>query len=141
MIKIHPNRIAWYLHTLIYAIIFSALIYLASEIIPFILTPALSVVWALAILFIIYHAIGARFVTLEIKDNELIYKKGIINIHSVTIPFNRITEFGYNQSILNRLLGVGILEIHTGSYHKTLIPNLTYKEVQSVLHILARARE
>lgn len=140
MNRIHPNRIARQVSVLFYAIVLSAIVYLIGNFAAYVFIPGLMVVWGLAILYVIYYGISASFVHIDVRGNELVYKRGIINVHNVTIPFNSITESAYNQSMLNRLLGVGTLEIHTGSNHKIHIPNLPYKEVHDVLQTMAKSR-
>ena len=140
MNRIHPNRIARQVSVLFYAIVLSAVVYFIGTFAAYVFIPGMMVVWGLAIIYILYYGIGARFVHIDVRDSELLYKRGIINVHNTTIPFGSITESAYNQSMLMRLLGVGTLEIHTGSNHKIHIPNLPYKEVQGVLQIMAKSR-
>lgn len=138
MDRIYPNRIARQASVLFYAIILSALVYLIGNIAPEATNPGLAFIWGLAILYIVYYGIGARFVYIEVRENELVYKRGIINVHNVTIPFSTIMESSYHQSMLGRLLGVGALDIT--SSHKIHIPNLPYKEVQALLTKMSHKR-
>lgn len=50
-----------------------------------------------------------------IKDNELIYKSGIINSKKLEIPFDKINTIDINKNIIDRIFNVCTLKIDTGA--------------------------
>ncbi len=60
--------------------------------------------------------------TLEVRDDRLVYIKGIFNKNEVVIPFSRITNYSADQNFLDRIFGVGNFKVETAG--STLTPEL-----------------
>ena len=62
--------------------------------------------------------------SVEIHEDHLTYRKGIINTSEVVIPFSRITNYTANQNLFDRMFGLGNFSIETaGSVGSELLLN------------------
>lgn len=76
--------------------------------------------------------------TLEVYDDRLLYRKGILSKSEVVIPFSRITNYSDEQSMFDRLFGIGNFQIETAG--STITPELSLIGYSYRLRdILARA--
>jgi uncharacterized membrane protein YdbT with pleckstrin-like domain len=62
--------------------------------------------------------------TLEVRDDRLVYIKGIFSKSEVVIPFSRITNYSADQSLLDRIFGVGNFKVETAGSNITPELNL-----------------
>ena len=51
--------------------------------------------------------------TLEVHADRLMYRKGILSKSEVVIPFSRITNYGADQNLFDRIFEVGNFRIET----------------------------
>jgi uncharacterized membrane protein YdbT with pleckstrin-like domain len=51
--------------------------------------------------------------TLDVYEDRLMYRKGILGKNEVIIPFSRITNYAADQNIFDRIFGVGNFRIET----------------------------
>ncbi len=65
----------------------------------------------------------ARFTErLDIYDDRLVYTRGIFSKSEVAVPFSRVTNYGVDQNLFDRIFGVGNFKIETaGSVAPELI--------------------
>lgn len=80
----------------------------------------------------------AHFIELlEIHDDRLELKRGILGKSVTVIPFSRITNFSFQQRIIDRICGLGDFTIETAG---SVGPELFLKGYSiSLKEILARA--
>lgn len=60
--------------------------------------------------------------TLDVYEDNLMYRKGILNKSEVVIPFSRVTNYAAEQSLFDRIFGVGDFRIETAG---SVAPELT----------------
>ena len=60
--------------------------------------------------------------TLEVYEDRLMYRKGIISKSEVVIPFSKITNYSADQNLFDRIFGVGNFQIETAG--STITPEL-----------------
>jgi uncharacterized membrane protein YdbT with pleckstrin-like domain len=51
--------------------------------------------------------------SLEVYQDRLMYRKGILNKSEVVIPFSKITNYSADQNLFDRIFGVGNFRIET----------------------------
>ncbi|MEM2948321.1 MAG: PH domain-containing protein [Candidatus Anstonellales archaeon] len=95
-------------------------------------------VLVIAILVSVFAALYAKTITLELKENEILFTRGIFVRHTTTINYNRIDNVKKIQSIFDMLLGLGTLEIDTpGKIEKEIfVRNLEMSDILKVYNIL-----
>jgi len=74
-----------------------------------ILIPALGI----GILLLLYWYIHTRQTALTVTENELLYEKGILSKDRTSVSLKHIRAVHVTQGFLNRILGVGTIQIST----------------------------
>ncbi len=100
---------------IVLAIIVSGVLYYLRDYIQALYMNAVAAVWLLGLAACVFAYIGSRFTTLEIRDKDLLFKRGVFAVKTVLVPYNRITDTRYVQSLVERVLGLGTLEVETAS--------------------------
>ena len=78
--------------------------------------------------------------TLEVYEDRLLYRKGILSKSEVVIPFARITNYADEQNLFDRLFGISNFQVETAG--STITPELNLIGYPSQLRqVLARAVE
>ncbi len=109
--KIHPNPIAKIIMLFIAGGLISVLLLQFRSASFF--TPTFMGVWAILFLAMIHSYMVTRFVSLEVTEDEVVYKKGILSVNRVHIAFHMITSVNMQQTFFERIFGLGTLEIDT----------------------------
>ncbi len=97
---------------------------------------ALFVVWAFAILVSAVVWLLNRFKTLEVLDDQLVYRSGIFNTKSIIIPYIKINNLNVRRSFFQRLVGLGSLDLDTiamGAVSVVHFDNLTNHGIELIL--------
>ncbi|MBI5051468.1 PH domain-containing protein [Candidatus Micrarchaeota archaeon] len=76
-----------------------------------------------------------RFTKIYLEEKGITVKKGIFNIKKVFIQYPNIANINVHQSIFERVLSVGSLEIDTAGTAKAevLIHSIDYNNLQKVV--------
>lgn len=91
------------------------------------------------LLFLLYRA-DIRRRGFAIRENDLIYRSGIIAISTSVIPFIRIQHIALHEGIFSRIYGLGALHIYTagGSSGSIKISGIEIEEARSIREILMK---
>jgi uncharacterized membrane protein YdbT with pleckstrin-like domain len=68
------------------------------------------------ILAILYSAFWVRLFGYEINDTEVKIEKGVIAKSYDSIPYSRIQNVGIERSLIERMLGISTVKIHTAGH-------------------------
>ena len=79
----------------------------------FILFVLLIAAFGLGLLILLYWYIKTRATTLTVTEHELLYEKGILSKERLSVSLRHVRSVQINQSFVNRILGVGTVEIAT----------------------------
>jgi uncharacterized membrane protein YdbT with pleckstrin-like domain len=79
----------------------------------FILAVALIAAFGAGVLILLYWYIKTRATTLTVTDSDLVYEKGIMSKDRTSVALRHIRSVNLTQSFINRLLGVGTIQIST----------------------------
>jgi len=60
-----------------------------------------------------------RSVSYELRDLDLVERKGIITRSENLVPYRMITNIRVRRGLLDRLLGLGTLQVHTAGYSQS----------------------
>ena len=60
--------------------------------------------------------------TLDVYEDRLMYRKGILSKSEVVIPFSRVTNYAADQNIFDRIFRVGNFRVETAG---SVTPELT----------------
>jgi len=110
---IHPSTMVVQFELAGFATLVSIIVYFVRDLAANLFVPTLAVVWGLAILSGIFLLVRERFVSLEIGEHDLVYKRGILFTRTVLVPYEKVTDARYSQRILERIFKQGTLEVDT----------------------------
>lgn len=79
----------------------------------FILCVLLIAAFGLGLLLLLYWYIKTKATSLTVTEHELLYEKGILSKERLAVSLRHVRSVQVNQSFLNRILGVGEIEIKT----------------------------
>lgn len=79
----------------------------------FILFVLLIAAVGLGLLILIFWYIKTKATALTVTDHELLYEKGILSKERLAVSLRHVRSVQVNQSFINRILGVGTVEIST----------------------------
>jgi len=112
---VHPNPVVGQFKALLFAIILTIIIWEVRNFFPDLYLLAIILTWLVAIAAIILSFLVERFTSLEIGDDGLLYKKGILSTKTVLVQYTMITDTRFAQSLIERVFGVGTIEIDTAA--------------------------
>ena len=79
----------------------------------FLLCVLLIAALGLGLLILLFWYIKSRATALTVSDHELLYEKGILSKERLAVSLRHVRSVQVNQSFINRILGVGTIEIST----------------------------
>ncbi|MGK2922668.1 MAG: PH domain-containing protein [Methyloceanibacter sp.] len=79
----------------------------------FILFVLLIAAFGIGLLILLYWYIKTRATALTVSDHELLYEQGILSKERLAVSLRHVRSVQVNQSFINRILGVGEIEIKT----------------------------
>jgi uncharacterized membrane protein YdbT with pleckstrin-like domain len=79
----------------------------------FILSVLLIAAFGLGILILLYWYIKTRATALTITQHEIMYEKGILSKDRTSVSLRHVRAVRVTQRFINRILGVGTVEIST----------------------------
>ena len=79
----------------------------------FILSVLLIAAFGIGILILIYWYIQTRATALTVTDGDLMYERGILSKARTSVSINHVRSVNVVQSFVNRILGVGTIQIST----------------------------
>lgn len=116
---IHPNPVAKITVILLMGlVIFTVLLQFRDS--GFFMDAAVAL-FALVVVLALASYLASFFTSIEVTEDEVAFKKGILSITRVHVPYSRVTSINMRQSLIERLFGLGTLEIETAGGPKTEI--------------------
>jgi len=106
----------------------------------FILFVLLIAAFGIGLLILLYWYIKTRATALTVSDHELLYEQGILSKERLAVSLRHVRSVQVNQSFINRILGVGEIEIKTAGDE----PEFTVRDLpdpHQVREAISRAQE
>jgi uncharacterized membrane protein YdbT with pleckstrin-like domain len=91
----------------------------------FVFSVLLIAAFGLGILILLYLYIKRRATTITVTDNDIMYEKGILSKDRTSVSLRHIRAVQVTQGFINRILGVGTVEISTAGDE----PEFTVKDM------------
>ncbi len=79
----------------------------------FILFVLLIAAFGIGLLILLYWYIKTRATALTITETDLLYERGILSKERLAVSLRHVRSVQVNQGFVNRILGVGTIEIKT----------------------------
>ena len=97
---------------------------------------AMMVVWGFSAFFSLAVFLFNRFKSIEVLDNQLVYREGIFNTKSITLSYLKINNVNVRRSFFQRMVGLGSLDLDTiagGAVSVVHFDNLPYPGIELIL--------
>ncbi|MBI5228279.1 PH domain-containing protein [Candidatus Micrarchaeota archaeon] len=109
----HPSHIVHMVKAVIFVLFFGFLTFLLKGILGDFFLPIEGAIFGAGVIYgaIKYAQVQSYTVTLD--ENELIYTTGIATMKKTVLPFSKVTESNYTQTIIQRIFGLGNLKVDT----------------------------
>jgi uncharacterized membrane protein YdbT with pleckstrin-like domain len=91
----------------------------------FILSVLLILAFGIGIIILLYWYILTRATALTVTDQEILYERGILSKDRTAVSLQHIRTVRVTQGFINRILGVGTIEIATAGD----LPEFTVKDM------------
>jgi uncharacterized membrane protein YdbT with pleckstrin-like domain len=130
---IHPTPVVKVAKALLLAILLTLVLYALVGYGGDFFLDALAVIWGLAILACLSAFVSVTFTTLEIGDDDLVFKRGVLAVKTVLVPYDKVTNTRYTQSLVDRLFGVGRLDVETAGQLAFMMPAVRYDDVKGIM--------
>jgi uncharacterized membrane protein YdbT with pleckstrin-like domain len=91
----------------------------------FVFSVLLIAAFGLGVLILLYWYIKTRATTITVTDNDIMYEKGILSKDRTSVSLRHIRAVQVTQGFINRILGVGTVEISTAGDE----PEFTVKDM------------
>jgi len=131
--QFRPYPIITIARTMLTAIALSIALFLAREWIMGIFTSLLVAVWLVAIVYAAIAFVYSRFQLIIIEGQTITYKSGILSTRDIVLPFSKITETGYYQTLFQRIFGVGNLRLDTLGGSAIIVDDILYRDMKTIL--------
>jgi uncharacterized membrane protein YdbT with pleckstrin-like domain len=120
---------------LLIAVFVSVMLFILRESIAQYLLTVLILLWLITLFYMLVAYLRSMFHVIELEDKVLTYRSGIISTRKIVIPYAKITEASYTQSLLQRIFGVGNLNVDTagGSMVAIHLNDVKYSDIKMIL--------
>ncbi len=131
----NPHPIVAVTKVVLMAILLTILLFVMRDVVERILSTLLISLWAVAFVFVVISFIAARFHTITLEENSITYNSGILSLRRIVLPYAKITEASYTQTLLQRVFGVGTLNIDTAGGNNVAIHihDIRYGHLRKIL--------
>jgi uncharacterized membrane protein YdbT with pleckstrin-like domain len=136
----HPHPAVVVAKLILITAALDVLLYLTRDILDRIYITLMLAVTLLGVLLIILAVIRTRFLKITIDENTITYSAGVFATREVVLPFRKITEASFRQSLVQRVFGVGTLDVDTagGDMMAISVGNIRYSDLKKILATINR---
>ena len=133
--KFHPYPIVQVVKLFIFAVLFSLLFIFLSGRFGDMEYAIVTVIWLLCIFLALRAFISAQFQTIMLEDATITYLSGVLSRDRVILPYAKITEATFRQSIIQRMFGVGTLFVDSagGSTVAIYLEDIRSDELEKIV--------
>ncbi len=112
----HPYPIMNVVTAALFLIVVGSIVFLLQDALGTLFLPLLGVVILYALLRIGYAYAVASTYTVRLDENEILYTFGIWRRNEYLLPYNKITEARFSQSMTEQIFGIGTLSVDTPGF-------------------------
>ncbi|MCI0503729.1 PH domain-containing protein [Candidatus Micrarchaeota archaeon] len=131
----HPHPIVAVTKVVMMTVLLSILVLVMRELLERILYPLMASLWLVGIVFILVAYLASRFQTLTLEENSMLFQSGILATRRIMLPYSKITETSYVQGLVQRVFGVGTLNVDTagGGNMAIHMPDVKHDDLKRIL--------
>ncbi len=112
----HPYPILHIASAIVFLVVVGAIVIFLQDPLGALFLPLLGVVILYALLRIAYAFAVASTYTVRLDENEIYYTFGIWRKNEYLLPYNKITEARFSQSMTEQIFGIGTLSVDTPGF-------------------------
>ncbi len=112
----HPSAIMPVTTAVLIAAVVASIAFLAQDLLGGMYLPLLAVAIVYAIVRVASAYAIAKTYSVALEDNEIIYRFGIWKRNEYVLPYNKITEARFSQTIPEQFFNIGTLSVDTPGY-------------------------
>ncbi|MFN7991122.1 MAG: PH domain-containing protein [Candidatus Micrarchaeia archaeon] len=105
----HPSPIVAIVQSVIVAGGVAAAAYLIRDFLGDILMPLIVLMASLCLIKILLSFISSQTYTITLDESSITYTHGILSRKQFVVPFSKVTESSFDQSLVQRFFGLGTL--------------------------------
>ena len=109
----HPSHIVHIVKAVVFILFVGFLAFIMKGILGEFFLPAEGTVFAVGIIYAAMKYAQGQSHTVTLDENEIIYTTGIATMKKFVLPYGKVTETNYSQTIVQRLFGLGNLSVDT----------------------------
>ncbi len=136
----NPYPIVRVINILASTLFLSALIYVFMDYVERIWMTLMAAVWLLGAVSVMASLVSVKFHTLTLDESGLVYQSGVLSTRRIVIPYAKVTEASYHQNLVQRIFGVGTLNVDTagGSFMAIHMYDVKHSHLMLILDDVRR---
>ncbi|VVC04886.1 Bacterial PH domain protein [Candidatus Bilamarchaeum dharawalense] len=108
-----PTPIVQVVKFILIAIFVSLILLFLRDYIPTIFPPLILALWLITLFYILVAYIRTKTRSIVLDEESITYTSGLFTVHKVILHYFKITEVTYTQDIVQRLFGIGTINMDT----------------------------
>ncbi len=131
----NPNPIIGGSRIIILSVILSIAAFFLQSYMERIFIPLVGLVWLIAIIYVALVYAVAKFEVISLSETSVTHTKGILSKRNVVLPYVKVTEATYTQTIMQRIFGVGTLHLDSagGSMVAINVANIKKRDIDMII--------
>lgn len=131
----HPYPIVGATKTFIIFTVLALALFVVRDFLGDYFIPAFILLGFIGGFLVILPFVASRFHTLTVEESNVSYHSGILSTRNIMLPYSRITEASYTQGLVQRLFGVGSLNLDTagGADMAIRMVDVKYSDIKAIL--------
>ncbi len=109
----HPSHIVNVVKAVLFILVFGFLGFLIRGFLGDFFLPLEGAVVAVGIIYAAVTYAHSQSYTVTLDEEDIIYNHGIMTMKKFVLPFEKVTESSYSQTLIQRLFGLGNLNVDT----------------------------
>jgi len=135
MRSFHPHPIVAILKIFLTMVALSFFVFNFRSMLGSIYLLLIIVFWIIALFFMLMSFVSSRTHTITLDENTISYRSGVLATRNVVLSYGKITEASYFQGPIQRIFGVGTLNVDTagGSDIAIRVNDIRHSDVKQLL--------
>ncbi|MBN2478421.1 PH domain-containing protein [Candidatus Micrarchaeota archaeon] len=138
LLKIKPTPKVQFIQILLSAVILTLLVHFLRSFLGTLTGMLYIGIWVLAVLLGAVAFVVHYFKEIEVEEDHMAVRTGVINSSHVWINYSNVTNVTVRKNLLERIMGVGTLEVDTSGTNKVevIMSDLNSKDLEDVMKLL-----
>lgn len=132
----HPCPIISVAKFVVIALLVTILLFLIKKSVEQFFFTFLLGMWAAALFFSLVSYVYSRVRSVVLEDKAIVYSSGLIAVKKTILHYPKITEVNYSQGLMQRIFGIGTLNLDTagGNNIAITVSDLNISDLKKIVH-------